>query len=82
MIYNELRAEKLDVDNRLSALHAFVASDRWLAMSESEHLLVQSQLVPMTLYSKILGQRIAALEHRPQGDVVEIHQLPESKAAE
>ncbi len=82
MIYNELRAEKLDLDNRLSALHAFVNSDRWLSLSESEHVLIQSQLIPMTLYSKILGQRLGAMEHRPQGEAVAIHTLPESGAAE
>ncbi len=82
MTYNELIEEKRSLDNNIRSLTVYVHSDGWHALSEVEHELVRSQLIPMTLYSKILGQRLAAMEHRPQGDSVEIHQLPESKAAE
>ncbi len=82
MTYNELIEEKRTLDNNIRSLTLYVHSDGWHVLSEAEHELIRSQLIPMTLYSKILGQRIAALEHRPMGEVVEIHQLPESKAAE
>ncbi len=82
MNYNELIEEKRALDNNIRALHAFVASDRWLMLSESEHELVQAQFIPMGEYSKILGRRIQAMEYRPEGEAVEVHTLPESKAAE
>ncbi len=82
MQYNELIEEKRSLDNNIRSLTLYVHSDNWHALSEAEHELVRSQLIPMTLYSKILGQRLGAMEHRPSGDAVEIHQLPESKAAE
>ncbi len=82
MTYNELIEEKRSLDNNIRSLTIYVHSDGWSALTEAEQELIRSQLIPMILYSKILGQRIKALEHRPDGDSVEIRQLPESKAAE
>ncbi len=52
--------EKAELDEKRKKLTAFIGGDVWRGLDELEQSRLNRQLEAMTLYSNILGERIAA----------------------
>ena len=53
-------AEKAELDTKREKLTAFVGGETYRALDDMEQSRLNRQLEAMTLYSNILGERIAA----------------------
>lgn len=51
--------EKSELDDKRQNLHNFTSGETYASLDKAEQLLLQRQLEAMTLYSQILGERIA-----------------------
>lgn len=52
--------EKSELDHKRESLTAFIGGNVYRALKTDEQLRLNGQLAAMTLYSNILGERIAA----------------------
>jgi hypothetical protein len=51
--------EKAELDTKVAALDAFIASDRFVLVEREERLIMRGQLAAMQVYSGFLCDRIA-----------------------
>lgn len=57
--------ERYELEDKRAKLTAFIGGETYLTLGTAEQTRLNRQLEVMTLYSKILGERIAAFETKP-----------------
>lgn len=58
--------EKRDLDTKLGKLHVFIDGAAFQSLPAAQRNLLTAQSAAMTVYSAVLGARIAAFEPTPE----------------
>jgi hypothetical protein len=59
---DRLRTEKQELDERLTKLEDFLATDTFTGLANIDKLLLEKQFSIMTEYSRVLNSRLMRLE--------------------